>query len=149
MYLDNAATSFPKPESVYAAHDAYLRSAGNPGRGAHRLALLAARTIFEARTSLAKFLGAQFPERLVFTPGCTASINTVLKGIGLQQGDVVVVSALEHNAVMRPLHAMQQRLGVRVHVLNYAPSRIIDLQELRDALASMKPKLCAFLKGAM
>ena len=148
VYLDNAATSYPKPESVYIAHDSYLRSAGNPGRGGHALALNSARTTFDARTAIAQFLGADYAERLVFTPSCTHSINTVLKGIDFKSGDTVVVSALEHNATMRPLHALKQTCDIRIHTLSYAQSGIIDPEELRQTLKSVKPRLCAFLEAS-
>ncbi len=144
IYFDNAATSFPKPESVYVAHDAYFRTGGNPGRGAHKLALASARTIFEARTSIAKFLGAERDERLIFTPGCTYSINMVLRGCGLKRGDCVLTSALEHNSVMRTLRAMESELDLKVVVLPYAPQGIIDPRQLSDLIDSHKPQLCAF-----
>src|SRR5579883_215445 len=104
IYFDNAATSYPKPEVVYQAQDASLRRAGNPGRGAHRLALESARSIFESRNEIARFLGVDSTEHLVFTPGCTFSINTILRGFPFnsssQRGKelpIVIVSPLEHN----------------------------------------------------
>jgi cysteine desulfurase / selenocysteine lyase len=142
VYLDNAATSYPKPDVVYQAQDAYLRHAANPGRGAHRLSMDCARLVHEARLSLAGLLGISAPERLVFTPGCTASLNMVIKGLQLESGDAVVVSALEHNAVMRPLCQLQESLGVDVVVLPYAGKGIVDLHQLVEALLSVRPRLC-------
>ncbi len=148
IYLDNAATSFPKPESVYVAHDAYFRSAGNPGRGAHKLALESARTIFDARTIVAEFLGADRSERLIFTPSCTYSINMVLKGCGLMRGDCVFTSALEHNSVLRTLKAMERELDLEIVVLPYADKGIIDPQELSARLDAHKPQLCVFTEAS-
>src|SRR5262249_37726014 len=86
IYLDNAATAFPKPEEVYKAQDHAFRNCGNPGRGAHKFAIDSARTVFEARASISEFLGVGDPSRLVFTPGCTYSINIALRGLGLKRG---------------------------------------------------------------
>jgi len=144
IYFDNAATSFPKPNSVYCAHDEYLRSAGNPGRGAHDLALNSARTIFEARMSVAQFLGCENSERVIFTPGCTYSINMVLHGLQFQRGDCIVTGALEHNAVMRPLKELQKKLGLTIITLPYASKGIVDPSALEKVLDSSQPRLCVF-----
>lgn len=148
IYFDNAATSFPKPNSVYSAHDNYFRSAGNPGRGAHDLAFNSARTLFESRLALAEFLGAENAERVIFTPGCTYSINFVLNGIQLKQGDCVVVSALEHNAVMRTLIECEQSMGLRIIVAPYAKTGIVDPSALTEVLAAAKPRLCVFSEAS-
>lgn len=113
MYLDNAATSFPKPERVYQAMDRFLRTAGaNPGRSGHRMALEADVTIARARQWLARLLNAPCPERLVWTANGTGALNLALKGF-LRPGDAVVTTCLEHNAVARPLRALESR-GVRL-----------------------------------
>ncbi len=148
IYFDNAATSFPKPNSVYSAHDNYLRSAGNPGRGSHDLAFNSARTIFESRISLAEFLGAQNAERIVFTPGCTYSINFVLHGLQLKRGDCVVTSALEHNAVMRSLKNCEQTMDLKIVVVPYAPTGTVDPSALAQVLAAAKPRLCVFAEAS-
>ncbi|HEY9784294.1 MAG TPA: aminotransferase class V-fold PLP-dependent enzyme [Candidatus Obscuribacterales bacterium] len=158
IYLDNAATSHPKPEDVYAAADLAFRGAGSAGRGAHRLALEASRTVFEVRTKLAKFLGAPSAERLIFTSGCTQSLNMVLKGLTatkagasqqrLLEGDAVVVSPLEHNAVMRPLNQLAGSLGIKVLKLNYAPGKVFDVAQLKEMLNEHKPKLVVTIEGS-
>jgi cysteine desulfurase family protein len=84
------------------------RDAANPGRGAHRMAVRAARTIADARACVAKLIGARSPDRLVFTLNATDAINLALKGV-LSPGDHVVTSCLEHNAVVRPLEALRAR----------------------------------------
>ncbi len=112
-YLDNAATSFPKPPGVAEAVAGFLQtSAGNPGRGGHRLTVAASRAVEGAREAVASLLGAD-PERTLLGPGCTFWLNTLLFGL-LQPGDRVVCSSLEHNAVMRPLRWLEAERGVRV-----------------------------------
>lgn len=113
IYLDNAATSFPKPESVYQAVDQAQRHLGaNPGRGGHRLSLDASRLVFETRETLADFFGINDSSRIAFTNNATTAINLALFG-SLQPGDRVVTSSMEHNSVTRPLRVLQER-GVRV-----------------------------------
>jgi len=113
IYLDNAATSFPRPESVYRAVDHTLRDIGaSPGRGGYRMALDASRLLYEVREQLAVLFGIQDSSRLVFTSSCTEALNLALFGI-LKAGDRVVTSGMEHNAVSRPLQALAHR-GVEV-----------------------------------
>lgn len=152
--MDNAATSFPKPESVYAAADHYFRRAGNPGRGAHRIALNSAREVFNVREKVARFLKVQQPERLVFTPGCTYSLNMVLRGLTrvnaatgnkpiLSHGATVLISPLEHNALMRPLTALAAELELKVVKLPYQPGKIFSVMDLRSYLEEHRPSLVA------
>lgn len=113
IYLDNAATSFPKPEAVYRSIDETLRQfGGNPGRGGHQLALDASRIVFTAREAVAGFFGINDSSRVVFTANATVAINQALFG-HLRPGDRVVTTNMEHNAVARPLRALQER-GVEV-----------------------------------
>ncbi|MEK6599301.1 MAG: aminotransferase class V-fold PLP-dependent enzyme [Deltaproteobacteria bacterium] len=113
IYLDNAATSYPKPESVYKRIDHILRHiGGNPGRSGHRMALDASRVIFEARESAARLFNIKDASRIVFTKNATEAINVALKGI-LKPGDHVVTTSIEHNAVVRPLKRLE-RDGVKV-----------------------------------
>lgn len=148
IYFDNAATTFPKPEVVYQAADQYLRTAANPGRGAHHMAMSAANTMFEARVAAAGLLGVKDAQRLIFTPGCTYSINYALLGFPWKSGDVVLVSALEHNAVMRPLRWLEQTRGIVVKVLPYASKGIIDLHSFIGTMLETHPRLCVFTHGS-
>ena len=117
IYLDNAATTYPKPPEVYrAASEAASRFFANPGRGSYSAAADSENIVYSARSSLADFFGASTPENIVFTQNCTASINYVLKGC-LHPGDHVIISNLEHNAVVRPLYALEKR-GVSVTRVN-------------------------------
>ena len=107
IYLDNAATTFPKPETVRCAVLRCLRCFGaNPGRAGHALAAKASEEAFLAREALAAFFGAQ-TERTIFTLNCTHAVNLALKGV-LEKGDHVIISSLEHNAVLRPLERLRQ-----------------------------------------
>jgi cysteine desulfurase/selenocysteine lyase len=105
-YLDNAATSFPKPEGVYAALDRFARtSLANPGRSGHRMAQAAEHALADARHRLNRFFNGRSPERFVFTLNATDALNMAVKGV-IRDGDHVVTSDLEHNSVSRPLVAL-------------------------------------------
>ncbi len=107
IYLDNAATSFPKPESVYQALDQFARkSLANPGRAGHKMALAAEHALDDARHRLNQLFHGQAPERFVFTLNCTDALNMAFKGM-LREGDHVVTTDLEHNSISRPLRAME------------------------------------------
>jgi cysteine desulfurase family protein len=107
LYLDNAATSFPKPESVYQVLDRFARSdLANPGRAGHKMALAAERALDDCRHLLNQLFHGKEPERFVFTLNCTDALNMAFKGV-LRDGDHVITSDLEHNSVSRPLRAME------------------------------------------
>ena len=112
IYLDNAATSFPKSPRAIDEATACMRSwCGNPGRGAHHLSRLASEKIYACRELLSDFLRLHAPERIVFTASTTLALNMALKGM-LKKGDHVLCSELEHNAVLRPLHALTEEKDV-------------------------------------
>ena len=107
VYLDNAATSFPKPVRVVREQTRCMRSyCGNAGRGSHALSLAAAEKIYECRTALSSFFGASGAEQIVFTMNTTHALNTVIKGV-LREGDHVLLSDMEHNAVLRPIAKLE------------------------------------------
>lgn len=109
IYLDNAATTYPKPPSVGKAVEMALRTLGaNPGRGGHSMSLRTAEEIYRAREETASFFGAEGPECVAFPLNCTAALNYVIKGC-LKPGDHCVISNLEHNAVMRPLTKLSEK----------------------------------------
>lgn len=113
VYLDNAATSFPKPDAVYEAVDHALRRVGvGPGRGGHRRGIEATRIVFEAREAVAALLGVADSSRVVFTHSATEALNLAISGL-LSAGDHVVTTTVEHNSLVRPLHAASGR-GVEV-----------------------------------
>src|SRR5262245_57717658 len=107
IYLDNAATSFPKPEAVYQALDRFARqNLANPGRAGHKMALAAERALDDARHLLNQLFRGEGPERFVFTLNCTDALNMAFKGV-LAEGDHVLTTDLEHNSVSRPLRKME------------------------------------------
>lgn len=117
IYLDNAATTFPKPEAVYQSMDSFYRQfGGNAGRGANPLARKAAGLVDETRTMLCAWLNA--PE-VTFAPSATIALNTVIMGARLRAGDVVYVSPFEHNSVLRPLAHLQKTVGIEVRILPF------------------------------
>lgn len=106
IYLDNAATTFPKPPAVRREVDRCMRDyCGNPGRSAHALSLAAAEAVYDCRVAAAELFGVPSPDRVVFTYNTTYALNMAIKGL-LHRGDHVLISDMEHNAVYRPVWAL-------------------------------------------
>jgi cysteine desulfurase family protein len=117
IYLDNAATTFPKPEVVYQEMDTFYRNyGGNAGRGANPLARRAMGLVNETRTLLQEWLDA--PD-VVFSPSATIALNTVIFGARLRRGDVVYVSPFEHNSILRPLEHLRKTVGIEIRILPF------------------------------
>ena len=132
IYLDNAATSFPKAPGVSRAVAEVIDHLGtSPGRGSYRLALQAGRLLFDIRETVADFFGIADASRVVFTSGATEALNLALFGL-LQPGDRVITSSMEHNAVLRPLHALQQR-GIEVVRVPADASGLVAAHDIRAA----------------
>ncbi len=132
-YLDNAATTYPKPESVYAAVDRYQRQNGAAaGRGGYDKAVQVSGTVQRCRQLAADLLGVHSGQHVVLTSNCTDSLNLVLHGL-LRPGDHVITSQLEHNSVRRPLHRLRQQ-GVQVTTLSPGADHRIDPTQVRDAI---------------
>lgn len=109
IYLDNAATSFPKPHAVTAEVLRCLEEyCGNPGRGGHALAMKSAEKIFECREKLAHLFGSGSPENIFFSSNATSALNTVIKGV-VKPGCHVLISDMEHNAVYRPVFKLKKQ----------------------------------------
>ena len=142
-YFDHAATSFPKPPEVRKAVLRAMEECGNPGRGGHRQAMLAAETVYECRLQCAAMFDCE-PRQIVFTSGTTQGLNMAIKDL-VSRGDAVVVSGFEHNAVMRPLHA----IGAKVTV---AGRKLFDprdtLREFEQAIgADTKAVVCTHVSN--
>src|ERR687884_1502657 len=134
IYLDNAATSFPKPESVYQALDAFARqSLANPGRAGHKMALASERLLDDCRHLLNGLFHGRGPERFIFTLNCTDALNMAFKGV-LADGDHVITTDLEHNSVSRPLRALE--LAGRITLTRVRADRggTIDPDDVRRAV---------------
>jgi cysteine desulfurase/selenocysteine lyase len=133
IYLDHAATSWPKPREVIDAMADFLeRAGGNPGRAGHRLSIEAGRIVYNARDILAEFFNASDPLRIIFTANATQAINLCLYGI-LKPGDHVITSSIEHNAVMRPLRDLESR-GINLSVIPCHQDGSIDPADIVHAM---------------
>ncbi len=135
IYLDYAATSWPKPPEVLRAMTDYLECAGgNPGRSGHRLSIAAGRVVYQARESVADLFHAPNPLRVIFTHNVTYALNLAIRGL-LKPGDHVITSSIEHNSVMRPLRALE-REGVHLTVIPCGSDGRFDIEAFRLAAAA-------------
>ncbi len=133
IYLDNAATSFPKPEPVFRGMDAFIRSsAANPGRSGHRRAVEAEAMINETRRLMARLIGFSHPDRVIFTLNATDALNMAIKGI-LRPGDHAITSVLEHNSVSRPLNQMERAGIIKLTRLPADENHFIDPDDVARA----------------
>jgi cysteine desulfurase / selenocysteine lyase len=133
IYLDNAATSFPKPEPVFDGMNAFVRASGaNPGRSGHRRAVEAETMINETRRLMARLLGSTRPERVVFTLNATDALNMAIKGV-LRPGDHVITSVLEHNSVSRPLNQLERAGQITLTRLQANSDHRIDPDDVARA----------------
>lgn len=132
IYLDNAATSFHKPQCVIDAVVQAMQHLGNAGRGAHDEALAASRLIFDARQKLADFFGAGDPSGVAFTMNSTESLNIAIQGL-LCPGDHVITTQMEHNSVLRPLYLMERK-GVKLSIIPADRLGRIDFSELETQI---------------
>lgn len=130
IYLDNAATSFPKPPEVLTAMANFMEEVGaNPGRSGHPLSVKASRIVGDTRESLARLFHVKDPERIVFTLNVTESLNMVFSGF-LRQGDHVIASAIEHNSVMRPLKYLEETGRITLSIAPCDRKGFLDPDEL-------------------
>lgn len=135
IYLDNAATTFPKPEVVYEEIMKCMKEYGaNPGRSGHRLALDAGRVIYDAREGLAELFNIEDSLNIAFTCNGTDGLNIAIKGI-LNSGDHVITSSMEHNSVLRPLKALEKK-GVEVTIVECDNKGFIDVSEIEKSIKS-------------
>jgi cysteine desulfurase/selenocysteine lyase len=135
IYLDHAATSWPKPLEVLKAITEVLEQAGgNPGRSGHRLSIASARVVYSIRENIARFFGISDSLRVIFTGNATHALNLALSGI-LKSGDRVVTSSMEHNSVMRPLRALEQK-GVLISIVPCAIDGSLNPVELEKVIDS-------------
>ncbi len=135
IYLDNAATTFKKPLGVLkAVENAIINYSANPGRGGHQASLKAAEKMYEVRRKTAEFFGAEDTSSVCFMANCTTAVNIVLNGV-LKKGDHVLVSSLEHNAVMRPLHAAAFQYGIEFDIIK------IDITSPKKALQDIEKEV--------
>lgn len=133
IYLDNGATSYPKPPEVMETlTDVMMNYCANPGRAGHFMAARTAQEIFKARLSIARIFNIDDPGRMIFTKNCTEAINTALKGL-LRPGDHVITSSMEHNSVIRPLHKLAKN-DIETSIIKCDREGRISPEDIRKAI---------------
>ena len=144
IYLDNGATTFPKPDCVYDAVDRFARtSAVNAGRGAYHAAREATQMIRDVKRMLISLCDARGQAEIALTPSVTIALNQILQGQRWKPGQTVYVSPYEHNAVLRPLHLIREKYGIEVRELPLAEDLSIDLDRMRTEFSEVPPALVA------
>lgn len=141
IYLDNAATTYPKPEAVYDAVNYASRNlAFNAGRGGYEESRTASKVINDTRASVATLVKTN-SENVVFTSSATESLNLIINGLSIENGDVVYISPFEHNAIVRPLYLLKEKVDFQIEILpfdnkNWEP----ELNKIADMFSFKKPK---------
>lgn len=144
IYLDNAATSFPKPLCVVEAVNTYLTHIGSsPARSAHSLSIESGRILYEARVGLANLLEQKNEERIIFGANATFMLNSALYGL-LKKGDRVLTTTLEHNSVLRPLENLRQKYGIKLEFIQSSHTCELDLHEIESKLKGAKAFVCVY-----
>jgi cysteine desulfurase family protein len=147
IYMDNAATSFPKPQSVHQALIDYATRIGaSAGRGAYAEAMESGDIIQNCRELIAKLINAPEPDHIIMTFNCSDGLNMVIHGL-LEPGDHVIATWMDHNSILRPLNELKERMGVEVDFVPTASDGIVDPEDIRRAI---KPntKLIAMLHSS-
>ncbi|NYB73018.1 aminotransferase class V-fold PLP-dependent enzyme [Sedimentibacter hydroxybenzoicus DSM 7310] len=133
IYLDNAATTYPKPETVYDEVMRAMKEYGaNPGRGSHAMAIEGARVIYETRENLAKLFNIDDPMRVILTFNATDSLNQGIKGV-LNPGDHVITTTMEHNSVLRPIKELE-KYGIENTIVHSNSDGSINAEKLEKAI---------------
>ena len=143
IYLDNAATTYPKPDCVYCALDHANRNlAFNAGRGSYPEAKAVSDLIAETRRQVAALVNVP-ADTVSFEASATESLNLIIHGLGLNEGDNVYISPFEHNAVVRPLHYLKEDKKIKIHILPFKKDTWdIDEEKMNNMFALYKPKVC-------
>lgn len=141
IYLDNAATTFPKPEEVYQAVDYTQRNmAVNVGRGSYKVASDAMKVVDETRYLMAELLGVENPNNVVFTPSATIAANQIIMGLEWDEYKTVYITPYEHNAIARPLHLIQERYNFEIVFLPFdSKTQELDKEETENLFSQNPP----------
>lgn len=141
IYLDNAATTFPKPNCVYETVDYTQRNtAVNVGRGSYQIASAAMKVVDETRILMAELLNAHCPNDIVFSPSATIAANQIIMGLDWDEYKVVYITPFEHNAIARPLELIRQTYGVTIHLLPFdSETQILDYEKMEQDFALSPP----------
>ncbi len=133
IYLDNAATTYPKPEKVYESMmDCMKNYCANPGRAGHKLAMKAAREIYDARENIAKLFNINNPMNIVFTNNATDSLNLAIKG-AVKKGDHIITTSMEHNSVIRPIKSLE-KYGIENTIVECDKEGFLDIENIKKAI---------------
>ena len=143
MYFNNAATTWPKPEIVYETTDNCFRSLNSPQRTTSDEGTRSAAMMSTCRGEVAEFFGIKDPRRLIFTPSATYSLNLAIHGLQWHDGDVIVMSGLEHHSVSRPVRKVAGQHAARFEIAPYSPDQPIDLDFVEQKLKAGNVKLLA------
>ncbi len=141
IYLDNAATTFPKPQSVVdAVYDCMKSYGGNAGRGGHYLARKSFEKVYECREVMADFINAESPEQIIFTKNTTEAINLAIKGV-IKSGDEIIISSMEHNSVLRSCISMEKR-GAKVKIVRASHEGYVNPDDVISAITPQTRLIC-------
>ena len=133
IYMDNAATSWPKPDIVYNSVICCMKKYGaNPGRSSHKMAIEAANILLYTREMLCELFDVTDPFSMIYTYNTTDSLNLAIKGI-LKEGDHVITSSMEHNSVLRPLKHLE-KLGVQITIVQADSKGMVDPENIKKAI---------------
>lgn len=134
IYLDNAATTYPKPEKVYSSILNYMKNVGaSPGRGGYENALTGDRMVYKCRQSLINLFNFNKIENVVFTSNITASLNILIKSI-VKDGWHVITSSMDHNSVIRPLVSLEKSNRIKLDILNCSEEGLINIEDFKNAI---------------
>lgn len=134
VYLDNSATTYPKPEEVYYSVLNYMKNIGaNPGRGGYSNALEGDRIIFSCREALMKLFNFDKLENVIFTSNITQSLNIILKSI-IKDGWHIITSSIEHNSVIRPLFSIKEKKNIEIDIIKCSKEGVISIEDFQNAL---------------
>lgn len=133
IYLDNAATTYPKPEQVYDSIMNCMKNyCANPGRAGHKMAMRAAREIYDARENIAKLFNIDNPMNIIFTNNATDSLNLAIKGV-VKEGDHIITTSMEHNSVIRPIKSLESK-GISNTVVKCNEEGFLDVNDIKNAI---------------
>ncbi len=134
IYLDNAATTFPKPQAVYNGMLNFMTSIGaSPGRGSYAEALQSSRLVYNTRESLCKLFNFDKPENVIFTSNITHSLNILLKGV-IKEGWHIITTSMEHNSVLRPLFQLKDVMNIEIDVLECSKDGLLDIEDFKSKI---------------
>lgn len=134
LYLDNAATTYPKPAAVYSSVLNYMMNIGaNPGRGGHASSLEGSRIVYSCREALMNLFKFDKPENVIFTPNITASLNILLKSI-VKDGWHIITTSMEHNSVLRPLTSLQNTKNIELDILPCSKEGVLDINLFKSKI---------------